>query len=72
MFVITKRDEDGTWYACKGAGGIITCWEMPRSFDTLIFHTEAYAQSIANRTTVHIRANAKEGYISGPCRVKEI
>lgn len=68
MFVITKRDEDGTWYAHNGSRGVINCWTQPRDPEILRFYTREYAQTIANRTTRAIRND----YICGPCKVQEV
>lgn len=69
-YVITRRDEDGTWYACSGTNARITTWSA-NAQEQMTFETEAYAKTIAANTTAYTKANYPE-HIVGPCKVRKL
>lgn len=72
--VITRRDEDGTWFACHHENGRVRSWADHLTFTgphaVTVFHCEDYARRIAVLTTAS--PGGDPDYICGPCKVKEL
>ena len=72
--VITRRDEDGTWFACSHENGVVRSWadhlQFNGPYSVAVFHSEAYAQRVAVITTAS--PGGDPDYICGPCKVRKL